>query len=210
MALALPAAALPPRLAASQAKPSVLLLEAGGDNNELDWRVGVDRFIQILNPNLTYLYESVPQPQLGGRKVKLERGKGLVALLATTLPYGIPGPGTTGTHWLSLPETRHGNGNASIRDSEVSRTSMGAVPDDLPAGVEKYVNPKPENHSYGGPLRTAFSQSWDPYITSAFEAWEASGYSINPDAGNGHRLGLAVAPTTCYRGTRSTAADLAN
>jgi choline dehydrogenase-like flavoprotein len=39
------------------------------------------------------------------------------------------------------------------------------------------------------------------------DVWKASGYKINPDFNNG-TIGLAVAPSTAYKGYRTTAADL--
>ncbi|KAJ4238432.1 hypothetical protein NW757_013060 [Fusarium falciforme] len=79
---------------------------------------------------------------------------------------------------------------------------------EVPEGVKKYLDPKSDDHGYQGPLHIGFEDKWDGYATSSMKIWEANGYDINTDTGNGECLGISVAPKTMYRGTRATAADL--
>ncbi|EHK22083.1 uncharacterized protein TRIVIDRAFT_151210 [Trichoderma virens Gv29-8] len=195
-------------LAASPAKPSVLLLEAGGDNSDINARVGVNRFIQIANPELTYPYESVPQYHLGGRALKLERGRGLGG--SSCINFTLWDVGAR-DDWEKIAQLTGDNmwnwQNVQKRFRELE-DFHGKVPEDVPPNMEKYVCPKSQNHGSGGLLRTAMSSSWESFTIPVLETWESNGYTINKDASSGDRLGMSIGSTTCFRGTRSTASDL--
>ena len=56
------------RLAQSSSKPSVLLLEAGGDNKDLSYLIPADRFTLFgKEPSLNWGYKTEPQTQLKGK-----------------------------------------------------------------------------------------------------------------------------------------------
>ncbi len=195
-------------LAKSAAKPSVLLLEAGGDNSDVSARIGANRLIQIMNPTLTYPYESVPQKHLGDRKLKLERGKGLGGSSAVNFTLWDTGARDDWDMMACLTGDETWQWQLVQQRFKSLENFHGAVPENVPAGMAQYVDPKPENHGYDGPLHTGMSKTWDPYFLPALRAWESMDYNISQDPNDGSRLGIAVFPTTAYRGTRSTAADL--
>lgn len=66
------------RLAQSPTKPSVLLLEAGGKNEDASYRVPADRFtLAFKEPSLNWGYKTEPQAHLKGQQIDYSRGKGL-------------------------------------------------------------------------------------------------------------------------------------
>src|SRR5947207_8316896 len=65
------------RLANSKKAPSVLVVEAGGDNNNQGWRISGERWITRSNPELNYSYKTVPQRHVNDRELEYDRGRGL-------------------------------------------------------------------------------------------------------------------------------------
>ena len=68
------------RLANASTAPRVLLLEAGGENNGLTHSVPGQRDTFWNSENATkmnYGYRSVPEAELGGREVPVDRGRGV-------------------------------------------------------------------------------------------------------------------------------------
>ncbi|RFU30941.1 hypothetical protein B7463_g5394, partial [Scytalidium lignicola] len=60
-------------LAKSASKPSVLLIEAGGWNNDANWRIATGRFEAMKNTATNWGYKSVPQEQLNNREIDFSR-----------------------------------------------------------------------------------------------------------------------------------------
>lgn len=193
-------------LARSKARPSVLLVEAGGDNSDINLRVDGDKCISMLNPATTRPYASLPQKSLDGREIGLPRGNGLggsTAINFTAYTVGVR------DDWETMARI---TGDGAWRwDRAQSRwktlENFHAKAPDVPPGVEKYLNPKSENHGYSGPLHIGFPYKWEYDITAMMDIWEANGYPTNPDASSGE-LGTFIAPLTTFRGVRVTAADL--
>ena len=66
------------RLAKSAQKPSVLLVEAGGDNKDVSYLVPADRFtLAFKEASLNWGYKTVPQSHLKSQEIDYSRGKGL-------------------------------------------------------------------------------------------------------------------------------------
>lgn len=67
------------RLACSPAKPTVLLLEAGGTNETTEHLSANERFNVAFSPNspLNWNYKTTPQAHLSNQEIDYSRGKGL-------------------------------------------------------------------------------------------------------------------------------------
>ena len=66
------------RLARSAAKPNVLLLEAGGDNSDIQHQIAGERFFtHVTAEGYNWGYETVPQKCLKGQKINYARGQEL-------------------------------------------------------------------------------------------------------------------------------------
>ncbi|KAI5461804.1 hypothetical protein BGZ63DRAFT_355882 [Mariannaea sp. PMI_226] len=194
-------------LAYSNARPSVLLLEAGGENSDPNLRVIGNQFVQFLNPNQTYPYESTPQQHLGDRKIGLTRGKGLGGSSSVNFTAWTLGPRDDWKTMAELTADPAWGWDNALRRWKSLETYHSDV-SEVPAGMTKYLDPKREAHGHNGPLHIGFEPKWDEYTTMSMDAWEAHGYPINTDMGNGEFLGISVVPKTMYRGTRATSADL--
>ncbi|KAJ4258273.1 hypothetical protein NW762_008422 [Fusarium torreyae] len=194
-------------LANSLARPSVLLVEAGSENNNPTQRIIGNQFVQMLDPSQINPYESSSQSHLAGRKIGLTRGKGLGGSTAVNFTAWTIGPKDDWETMADLtgdPDWNWKNAKRRFRQLETYHDKHPEVPD----GMKKYLDPKSEDHGYSGPLHIGFEHKWDHYTTSMLEIWEKNGYAINPDMGNGDGLGMSVVPKTMHRGTRATAADV--
>lgn len=73
---------------------------------------------------------------------------------------------------------------------------------------KKYLNPRPENHGTDGPLKIGFPAVWERSLTAIMDIFTDAGYPANPDMNSGDPMGIAVAPQSAHKGTRTTAADM--
>ena len=64
-------------LARSKKHPSVLLVDAGGENSGLEIRVDAERCFHRRQPEMNWGYATVPQKNLDGAVLQYDRGKGL-------------------------------------------------------------------------------------------------------------------------------------
>lgn len=72
---------------------------------------------------------------------------------------------------------------------------------EIPAGLEKYVNPKPGTYTTDGPLQIGYPAQWDFDVTCMVDIWEANGFPINTDTNSGDALGVTCVPLTSRKGT---------
>ena len=199
--------ALASQLAASRPELSILLVEAGGENKDVSFRIEGNKFIHKLEPSMAWGYSSVPQDSLSGRTIELDRGKGLGGSSAINFTCWTVGPRDD---WDTIARM---TGDDSWRWEEVRRRFKGllsyhAAKDELPAGAEKYVNVDTREYGDAGPLHVGLPRAWDHDITAMMDIWSANGFPINKDISGGECLGVCVSPQTSHKGHRSTAADL--
>jgi choline dehydrogenase-like flavoprotein len=79
------------RLAQSERRPKVLLLEAGSDNGDVSYRVPADRFKTFQEASMNWGYKTVPQNHLKGQQIDYSRGKGLGGSTAINFSCWIVG-----------------------------------------------------------------------------------------------------------------------
>lgn len=88
------------RLAQSPMKPSVLLLEAGGRNEDASYRVPADRFtLAFKEPSLNWGYKTEPQGHLKGQQIDYSRGKGLGGSTSINFSCWVVGPDEDYNEW---------------------------------------------------------------------------------------------------------------
>lgn len=91
------------RLANSSSHPSVLLLEAGGDNTDSAYRVSGERFsLAFTEPKLNWGYKTTPQKQLSGQQIDYSRGRGLGGSTAINFACWIIGADEDFNRWAEL------------------------------------------------------------------------------------------------------------
>lgn len=89
------------RLSRSKAKPSVLLVEAGGPNEGIDHLSGSERFDVAFKPGsqLNWGYKTVPQ---FGREIDYSRGKGLGGSTAINFCGWVIGAAADYDEWARI------------------------------------------------------------------------------------------------------------
>jgi len=195
------------RLANSKKAPSVLVVEAGGDNSNQDWRIDGNRWISRFNPELNYNYKTVPQKHADDRQLDYDRGRGLGGSSCINFCVFNIGPkddhdeiarltGDDDWKWV----------NAHERYKRIE--SYHGFPPEIPSGMDRYLSPKPEDHGKSGPINVGFPLKWESISTQMIDIWTESGYKLRSDLSDGQGLGLTIAPSSGFKGVRSTAADM--
>ncbi len=194
------------RLAYSKQRPSVLLVEAGGKNDSKDIRVDAERWLHRMNPGQNWGYKTVPIKGFDGSIIDYDRGKGLGG--STSINFCC---------WTIGPSEDHDEIARIVGDDEWKWTNAQKrykrietfhfAPPDVPDGVQKYLNPRTEDHGHNGPIHTGFPRIWEPSVKDLIDIWVENGAKLNPDHNDGDPTGLAMCASTAYNGVRSTSAD---
>ena len=194
------------RLAGSKKRPSVLLVEAGGKNDRWSDRIDAERWLHRMNPLQAWGYETTPQKNLDGRIISYDRGKGLGGSTAVNFSCYTIGPKDDHDEIARLADDEEWNWiNAKERYKRIE--SYFGSTQDVPAGYEKYLDPKPEDHGHDGPIKVGFPKKWEETLKYQFDIWTDNGIAPNLDHNNGDPIGLAVCASSAHSGVRSTAAD---
>ncbi|KAL7947742.1 GMC oxidoreductase [Trichoderma barbatum] len=192
------------RLAKASTAPRVLLLEAGEDNNGLAHRVPGQRIgfpTSDAATKMNYKYQSVPQAELGGRVIQLDRGRGFGGSTAINmLIWDFSSPEEmdewarqTGDDTWSWAKTR-----------EVFK-KVETLHDDTPEEYHQYLYSEPGTRGTEGPVHATLPSTWAPGLELVLNAAKEYGYPMVQDVSSGD-LGLGGAlSVTAYNGLRVTA-----
>ena len=195
------------RLATSAKRPHVLLVEAGGKNDNKDWRIDAERWLHRTQPAMAWGYKTVPQTSLNGQELSYDRGKGLGGSSAINF-----------CSWNIGPQDDHDTIAALVGDDEW-KWNTGAHPrylrieefhgqqDDIPPEFRDYFQPKPEDHGKSGVVKVGVAKVWEQSNKVYLDAFGNSGWGINRDIGNGNPLGIGINVCSAHAGKRATAAD---
>ena len=178
------------RLSADPAR-SVLLIEAGG-NDDWRWiRIPVGYLYCIGNPRTDWCYKTVPEPGLNGRAINYPRGRVIGGSSSINAMLYLRGQARDYDEWARL------TGDAGWSWSQVLPVFM-AHEDHWRGGDEK--------HGAGGELRVETPRvRWD--IIEAFRAAAIeSGIPQTDDFNRGNNEGVASFEVTQRRGERWSAA----
>ena len=193
------------KIANSKARPSVLLIEAGGDARRPEFYLPSQRYTSVSQyPDIRYDYQTTPQKHLHGRILPYYRGKGLGgSSLANFLGY-IRGPAGDFETWASMVgDDFYKWENVLERYKEIENLSFEDDNDE-----KQWVKPVEGAHSTEGPLGLQlFARSqWPRGNDVLMKAAQDFGWPINPDQNSGNAIGLAAVTTTTYKGARTTSA----
>lgn len=192
------------KLSNAPSRPSVLLVEAGGENKEPRHRVDGNKWTTRLTPALNWGYKSIPQPGMDNREIDLARDRGLGGSSAIKFSYDNIGPrddfeelarrtADSDWHWHNVQRT--------LKEIE----SYDSTP---PVKFEKYVNVDPKAHGRNGPLKIGFPKIAEFEVREVLVLFLEQGYPQNLDMGSGNPLGFCLGPLSAQNAVRSTAADL--
>ena len=175
------------------ADPSVrvVLLEAGGSDNGLLYRMPAGFFELMKTGKGNWNYDSVPQPGLNGRCMYFPRGKVLGG--SSSINGLVVSRGNAGDydHWEQL-----GNPGWSYRDC-------------LPyfKRIEKTMQGDPAIRGRDGVITVTWSplESMNPISRAWIDAGVQAGYPFNPDMNSGDPHGVAQMQGNYSDGKRQTA-----
>jgi len=152
----------------------ILLLEAGGRDTNPWIHVPAGFYRNIFHPKITWVFETEPIPELGGRSMQWPRGKVLGGSSSINGLIYIRGQKQDFDHWRQL-------GNTGWSYDDV-----------LPyfRRAEHQERGEDEHHGSGGPLHVsnlrAGHELHDAFIAGAQEA----GYRVNPDFNGAEQEGV--------------------
>ncbi|KAI0885158.1 GMC oxidoreductase [Annulohypoxylon maeteangense] len=192
-------------LAKSAKKPKVLLLEAGGKNDDKNLRVDGQRWMTFQNKEMNWGYKTTPQEHCAGRELDYSRGLGLGGSSAVNFSVFNAGAVADYEEWARIMDDDAFNWpNMQRRFKTLESFDL-----TLPAGVDsKYAAPKAENHGSSGPLKTSYVAEVEKDLIPALDLFEKAGFPLNPDHNSGNPIGMALGINSSGKGVRSTAADL--
>lgn len=169
----------------------VLLLEAGGRDESIWFRVPVGYRYTIGNPQSDWCYTSEPEPGLNGRVLKHPRGKVLGGSTAINGMVAIRGHAADYDHWRDL-------GLPGWGWSEV-----------LPffKGHEDHVGGANEWHGAGGEWRVDAARMWWPMLDAVRDAAVEAGIPAVNDFNRGDNEGVGPIHVNQREGRRWSAAD---
>ncbi|KAF2103564.1 alcohol oxidase [Rhizodiscina lignyota] len=191
------------RLAETPAKPSVLLLEAGGPNDSTEYMNADARFTIAFSPNspLNWGYKTAPQTHLAGQQIDYSRGKGLGGSTAINFCGWLTGPRDDYDEWARLVQDESFNWLNAKRNLD----KIVKLHPELPVlSMTKYIHPDIRDHSTSGKVDITYNREWMPDIDKVYTAAEQIGWRINPDVNNGDPIGLGMGTTCIYKGQRLT------
>ncbi|KAI1761308.1 GMC oxidoreductase [Hypoxylon sp. FL1150] len=193
-------------LARSPKKPRVLLVEAGGPNDDRALRVDGQRWTTLQNAAMNWGCKTAPQEHCGGREIDYSPGRGLGGSSAVNFGVFSVGARRDYDEWAA----RAGGDGAFAWEAMRRRfRSLESFDPTPPPGVgARYAAAKAEDHGDAGPLRTEFPDEVEADTLPMLELFEEVGFPPNPDHNSGDPIGVALGINSSSKGLRSTAADL--
>ncbi|CAO1604626.1 hypothetical protein XANCAGTX0491_008170 [Xanthoria calcicola] len=188
------------RLSRSLPHLSILLLDAGGPNDDVSLQSFAERHTTMMSPGYNWGYRTVPQPELKGREIDYSRGMGLGGSSAINFCVWTRGSRDDWEHWDRLVggEGTWGWGEVLRRFRKTERFHP---PD---KELEPYVRCDDDKHGYEGEIDVGMTARWDPTFGEFLDK-TTSYCPQNYDHNSGNPLGIAVCQQTTHNGQRVTA-----
>lgn len=168
----------------------VLLLEAGGRDWNLWIHIPVGYFRTMYDKDLSWGYETDPDPNLNGRKMIWPRGRVLGGSSSINGVLYVRGQAEDYDHWRQL-----GNTGWSFDDVLPHFRSS-----------EDYEKGGDEFRATGGPLGVQEISDRRPACEAFIAACQEAGFERNPDYNGATQDGTGYFQTTTRRGRRSSTA----
>jgi choline dehydrogenase len=177
------------RLSAS-GRHGVLLLEAGGEDDDRWIHIPLGYGKHFTNPKVNWLFRSEPDEKTGSRAILQPRGKVLGGTSSINGTVYVRGQHEDYDDWRALGNTGWGYADVLpyFRKAEDN---------------QRWVN---EYHGNGGPLAVSDASDPHPLCEAFFEAAEACGYPRNPDCNGARQTGFGYNQVTQRKGRRCSTA----
>ena len=177
------------RLTAS-GRHRVLLLEAGGEDDDRWIHIPLGYGKHFSNPKVNWLFQSEPDEKTGSRSIAQPRGKVLGGTSSINGTVYVRGQHEDYDHWRDL-------GNAGWGYADVLPYFRKAEDN------QRWSN---EYHGTGGPLAVSDATEGHPLCEAFFAAAEACGYPLNPDCNGATQTGFGYNQVTQRNGRRCSTA----
>ncbi|KIW07570.1 hypothetical protein, variant [Verruconis gallopava] len=195
-------ASLAYRLATTSSAPRVLILEAGGKNDDANATLIADRFMTSkLFPEYDWQYQTEPQEHLGNRKLACPRGKGLGGSSAINYCFYTRGPKDDFDEWAR----RVGDDFYNWENAERRFKKLEGFAPIQTEMHKKYADWRPENHGTDGPVKITDPLRWENIQERTLLSGYEMGWKKNMDGNSGDPIGIAVGATTGSHSRRTTA-----
>ena len=177
------------RLSAS-GRHSVLLLEAGGEDDDRWIHIPLGYGKHFSNPKVNWLFKSEPDEKTGSRAIGQPRGKVLGGTSSINGTVYVRGQHEDYDAWRDLGNTGWGYADVLpyFRKAEDN---------------QRWSN---EYHGVGGPLAVSDPADMHPLCEAFFEAADACGYPRNPDVNGARQEGFGYNQVTQRNGRRCSTA----
>ncbi|KAJ5727018.1 hypothetical protein N7493_006045 [Penicillium malachiteum] len=196
--------ALAASLSSTKSKPRVLLLEAGGKNDDETKRVDGKRWTTFMEPTMNWGYKTVPQDTCSGRELDYSRGKGLGGSSASNFGVYTVGAKDDYDAWGEKVGDKVTYGwNAMQPRFKKLETFDGTIY--LPEN-QKYARPDPADHGHEGPLKVGYAKEWEKDLPLILDSLEEAGLQRNLDHNSGNPIGMGLMINSASSGRRTTAA----
>jgi choline dehydrogenase len=170
---------------------NVVLIEAGGRDGGFLYRMPAGFFELMKSGRGNWNYESVPQPNLDGRRMYFPRGKVLGG--SSSINGLVVSRGNIGDydHWRQL-----GNGGWSYQDCLAYFKR-----------IESYPKGDPAIRGHDGPISVTLSpiDSMNPISRAWIDGAAQAGHTFNQDVNSGNPLGVAQMQGNYAKGERHSA-----
>ncbi len=171
-------------------KHSVLLLEAGPRDRNIWIHIPLGYGVLFKQPKVNWMYQTEPEPELGGRSVFQPRGKVLGGSSSINGLVYIRGQHADYDRWRQLGNVGWGYDDVLPYFKRAENQQRGA--DDY--------------HGAGGPLAVSNPRQPDPLCEAFIAAAEQTGIPRNTDFNGATQEGAGYFQTTTRRGRRASTA----
>lgn len=192
------------RLSSSSSHPSVLLIEAGGPNNDQEYLVPAERFTLFgTQPTLNWGYKTEPCEHLAGQQIDYSRGKGIGGRTAINFSCWVIGAAEDYDAWAE----KVGDDAWSWINVKERFKKIEHYHDEVADQYREFVDPKPEDHGTSGPLHLSYAPVWEKGLTDVFIAAKQAGLPLNTDVNSGNPIGMGMGSSCMHEGLRTTASS---
>ncbi|MCJ1453409.1 hypothetical protein MMC28_003756 [Mycoblastus sanguinarius] len=192
------------KLASRSTRPSILLIEAGGNASDIDYRSPAERYYQAFTrTELDHGYITTPQNVLNGRTLPYTRGKGLGGTSLLNFMVYTTGSAADYDQWGDMV----GDDDWSWERTLERYKNIETFHDNAPNDALKYCRSAPEHHGKHGPVDVSLPSTWEEETKPSVEAAVELGIPVNMDINSGDPVGVSIAAVSMANGLRTTSAS---